>query len=95
MSTGAAAFKQLERRPSYAAQAIMANGAFGSTAVTALTAQNTQGVHGILPTPLDFVRQQMDVVLSGKCQFRRLGWMRGCAAAFVDMDQGLLGVLCC
>ena len=33
------------------------------TAITALTAQNTLGVHGVLPTPLDFITQQIDVVV--------------------------------
>jgi hydroxymethylpyrimidine/phosphomethylpyrimidine kinase len=33
------------------------------TAITALTAQNTLGVHGVLPVPLDFLRQQIAVVL--------------------------------
>lgn len=30
------------------------------TATTALTAQNTQGVEGILPTPPEFVKKQID-----------------------------------
>ncbi|WP_428536364.1 bifunctional hydroxymethylpyrimidine kinase/phosphomethylpyrimidine kinase [Rhodopila sp.] len=45
-------------------KAITALGAFAATAVTALTAQNTLGVHGVVPVPPDFIRQQIDVVLS-------------------------------
>jgi|SRR5215469_338189 len=37
--------------------------AYAATAITALTAQNTEGVFGVLPTPPDFVRQQIEVVL--------------------------------
>jgi hydroxymethylpyrimidine/phosphomethylpyrimidine kinase len=44
-------------------KAVTALGAFGMTAITALTAQNTLGVHGVLPVPLEFLRQQMAVVL--------------------------------
>ena len=36
---------------------------FAATAITALTAQNTMGVHGILPVPPDFIRQQIAVVM--------------------------------
>jgi hydroxymethylpyrimidine/phosphomethylpyrimidine kinase len=36
---------------------------FAMTAITALTAQNTQGVHGIFDVPVDFIRQQISVVL--------------------------------
>ncbi|MFL5287815.1 MAG: bifunctional hydroxymethylpyrimidine kinase/phosphomethylpyrimidine kinase [Rhodopila sp.] len=43
---------------------ITALGAFAATAITALTAQNTLGVHGVLPVPPDFIRQQIEVVLS-------------------------------
>jgi hydroxymethylpyrimidine/phosphomethylpyrimidine kinase len=43
---------------------VNACGAFGATAITALTAQNTLGVHGVLPVPVDFVEQQIRVVLS-------------------------------
>jgi hydroxymethylpyrimidine/phosphomethylpyrimidine kinase len=39
-------------------------GAFAATAITALTAQNTLGVHGVMPVPPDFIRQQIDVVMS-------------------------------
>ena len=38
-------------------------GCFAATAVTALTAQNTLGVHGVMPVPPDFIRQQIDLVL--------------------------------
>jgi len=37
---------------------------FGTSAVTALTAQNTTGVTGIHPVPPEFVRRQIDAVLS-------------------------------
>lgn len=43
---------------------ITALGAFAATAITALTAQNTLGVHGVMPVPQDFIRQQIDVVMS-------------------------------
>lgn len=43
---------------------ITANGAYAATAITALTAQNTLGVHGILPVPVEFIKQQIDVVLA-------------------------------
>jgi hydroxymethylpyrimidine/phosphomethylpyrimidine kinase len=42
---------------------VTALGAFAATAITALTAQNTMGVHGILPVPPDFIRQQIAVVM--------------------------------
>ena len=42
----------------------LALGVHASTALTALTAQNTLGVHGVLPVPPDFVRRQMEAVLS-------------------------------
>lgn len=44
-------------------KAVMALGGYAATAITALTAQNTVGVHGVLPVPPDFIRQQIDVVL--------------------------------
>ncbi len=44
-------------------KAVTALGGFASTALTALTAQNTLGVHGIHEVPLDFVEQQIRVVL--------------------------------
>ena len=43
---------------------ISANGCYGMSVITALTAQNTMGVSGIHPVPVDFVRQQIDVVLT-------------------------------
>jgi hydroxymethylpyrimidine/phosphomethylpyrimidine kinase len=43
---------------------ITALGAFAATAITALTAQNTLGVHGVLPVPPAFIRQQIEVVLA-------------------------------
>ncbi|MFO8084880.1 MAG: bifunctional hydroxymethylpyrimidine kinase/phosphomethylpyrimidine kinase [Desulfobacterales bacterium] len=39
-------------------------GGFGTSVITALTAQNTLGVQGIFPVPTDFIRRQMDSVLS-------------------------------
>jgi hydroxymethylpyrimidine/phosphomethylpyrimidine kinase len=39
-------------------------GAYAATAITALTAQNTIGVQGILPVPPDFVKRQIESVLS-------------------------------
>ncbi len=42
---------------------ITALGGYAATALTALTAQNTLGVHGVLPVPADFIRQQIEVVL--------------------------------
>jgi hydroxymethylpyrimidine/phosphomethylpyrimidine kinase len=42
----------------------MAFGAYGMSVVTALTAQNTQGVTAIHNAPPDFVRAQIDAVLS-------------------------------
>jgi hydroxymethylpyrimidine/phosphomethylpyrimidine kinase len=43
---------------------ITALGAYAATAITALTAQNTLGVHGVFAVDPDFVKQQMEVVLS-------------------------------
>lgn len=43
---------------------VMALGGYASTAITALTAQNTTGVFGVIATPPEFVKQQIDVVLS-------------------------------
>ena len=43
---------------------ITALGAFAATAITALTAQNTMGVFGVMPVPGDFIRQQIEVVMS-------------------------------
>lgn len=45
-------------------KAVTCLGGFAMTAITALTAQNTQGVHGIFAVSPEFVRQQIDVVLS-------------------------------
>ncbi|GBR49257.1 bifunctional hydroxymethylpyrimidine kinase/phosphomethylpyrimidine kinase [Neokomagataea thailandica] len=44
-------------------KAITALGGFGMSAVTALTAQNTCGVYGVHAVPVEFVRQQISVVL--------------------------------
>lgn len=38
-------------------------GAYGLSVVTALTAQNTMGVTGVVETPVDFIKLQMDTVL--------------------------------
>lgn len=43
---------------------IAANGCYGMSVITALTAQNTVGVSGIHGVPIDFVRLQMEAVLS-------------------------------
>jgi hydroxymethylpyrimidine/phosphomethylpyrimidine kinase len=43
---------------------IMALGAYGTSAITALTAQNTLGVLGVLDVGPEFVRLQIDAVLS-------------------------------
>ncbi|GAB0113819.1 bifunctional hydroxymethylpyrimidine kinase/phosphomethylpyrimidine kinase [Acidisoma sp. C75] len=45
-------------------KAIMALGGYGMTALTALTAQNTRGVSAVLPVPPDFLRAQIEAVLS-------------------------------
>lgn len=39
-------------------------GGYGMSAITALTAQNTVGVHGVHPVPVDFIRLQIEAVLS-------------------------------
>jgi hydroxymethylpyrimidine/phosphomethylpyrimidine kinase len=38
--------------------------AFAATALTALTAQNTLGVHAVHPVPLNFIAQQIEVVMT-------------------------------
>lgn len=45
-------------------KAVSALDGFAMTAITALTAQNTEGVHGIYPVPVQFIDQQIQVVLS-------------------------------
>lgn len=45
-------------------KAITVLGGYGMSAITALTAQNTVGVHGVHPVPVDFIRLQMETVLS-------------------------------
>lgn len=45
-------------------KSVSALGVFASTAITALTAQNTQGVYGVMPVPVEFIDQQMNVVLT-------------------------------
>jgi hydroxymethylpyrimidine/phosphomethylpyrimidine kinase len=42
---------------------VTALGGFAMTAITALTAQNTEGVFGIHEVPIEFLRQQMELVL--------------------------------
>jgi hydroxymethylpyrimidine/phosphomethylpyrimidine kinase len=44
-------------------KAVTALGGHAATAITALTAQDTLGVHGVLPIPVAFIRQQIAVVL--------------------------------
>src|SRR5512140_2316037 len=39
-------------------------GVFGTSVITALTAQNTRGVTGVHPVPPDFIRAQLDAVVS-------------------------------
>jgi hydroxymethylpyrimidine kinase/phosphomethylpyrimidine kinase len=39
-------------------------GGYGMSAITALTAQNTLGVQGVHPVPVDFIRLQIETVLS-------------------------------
>jgi len=39
-------------------------GGYGMSVITALTAQNTLGVHGVQMAPVEFVRKQLDAVLS-------------------------------
>jgi len=43
---------------------VTALGGFAATAVTALTAQNTRGIAAIMAVPAEFVRRQLDAVLS-------------------------------
>jgi hydroxymethylpyrimidine/phosphomethylpyrimidine kinase len=43
---------------------IAANGCYGMTVITALTAQNTLGVNAIHAVPLEFVKAQLDAVLT-------------------------------
>ena len=43
---------------------ISALDAYAATAITALTAQDTLGVHGVFPIPVDFIEQQMRLVLA-------------------------------
>lgn len=45
-------------------KAVTALDAYAMTAVTALTAQDTMGVHGVLPVPIPFLVQQMQLVLA-------------------------------
>lgn len=45
-------------------KAITALGGYAATAITALTAQDTTGVHGVFGIPIDFIQQQMRVVLA-------------------------------
>ena len=43
---------------------IAALGAYAATAITALTAQNTLGVHAVMAVPPDFVRRQIEAVMT-------------------------------
>jgi hydroxymethylpyrimidine/phosphomethylpyrimidine kinase len=42
---------------------IAAHRCYAMTATTALTAQNTMGVYGILQTPAEFVKKQIDACM--------------------------------
>jgi hydroxymethylpyrimidine/phosphomethylpyrimidine kinase len=42
---------------------VTALGGYAATAITALTAQNTQGVFGVHAVPVEFIRNQMQLVL--------------------------------
>ena len=44
-------------------KAVTALGGYAATAITALTAQNTTGVHRVHEVPVDFIRQQIELVL--------------------------------
>lgn len=44
-------------------KAVTALGGYAATAITALTAQDSTGVHGVFGVPVEFIRQQMRVVL--------------------------------
>lgn len=44
-------------------KAVTALGGFAMTAITALTAQNTEGVFGVHEVPVDFLRQQLELVI--------------------------------
>lgn len=39
-------------------------GVYGATVITAITSQNTLGVKGVMPVPAEFVKSQLDAVLS-------------------------------
>lgn len=45
-------------------KSVTALGGYAATAITALTAQDTTGVHGVHPVPIDFLQQQMRLVLA-------------------------------
>lgn len=45
-------------------KSVTALGGYAMTAVTALTAQDTEGVHGVHEVPVDFLRQQMELVVA-------------------------------
>lgn len=44
-------------------KSVTALGGYAMTAITALTAQNTEGVFGVHEVPIDFLRQQMELVI--------------------------------
>jgi hydroxymethylpyrimidine/phosphomethylpyrimidine kinase len=46
------------------AKTVTCLGGYAATAITALTAQNTKGVFGIHEVPVDFIKQQIELVLS-------------------------------
>ncbi len=43
---------------------VTALGGYAATAVTAITLQNTTGVHGVIPVPVEAVREQIRLVLT-------------------------------
>ncbi|EDP62236.1 Hydroxymethylpyrimidine/phosphomethylpyrimidine kinase [alpha proteobacterium BAL199] len=45
-------------------KSVTALGGYAMTAITALTAQNTEGVFGVHEVPVDFLRQQMELVIN-------------------------------
>lgn len=70
---------------------VQALGGYATTAVTALTAQDTCGVHGVLPVPATFVRQQVDVVLADIGADAVKTGMLGTAAVIATVADALCG----
>jgi hydroxymethylpyrimidine kinase/phosphomethylpyrimidine kinase/thiamine-phosphate diphosphorylase len=64
-------------------------GSYGMSAITVLTAQNTRGVHGLFPAPVEFIRQQAELVLDDiGADTVKTGMLY--SAAVVDLAAGLL-----